>query len=275
MAKAPPIENSVIANPWQQLRQFTAARIALGRAGAGLPTERLLEFQLAHAQAQDAVHQPLDTATLAAELNASCGLAATQLHSKAPTRAAYLQRPDWGRRLDDPSRQRLQTLSGDLAANFDLAITLVDGLSSRAVQANAVPLLKALAQTLAEDAQSWQLAPVTIVEQGRVAIGDEVGELLNARAVIVLIGERPGLSSPDSLGIYYTWAPKVGLTDASRNCISNVRLAGLKFEDAVTRLMYLLTESRAKNYSGVNLKDRTNSDVIEHQGGAKNFLLPE
>ena len=272
-----PLDQAVTDNPWHHLRQFTDARIGLGRAGISLPTARSLEFQLAHARAQDAVHLPLDVDALCQDLEALDGLSASlpikRLHSRVPDRFTYLQRPDWGRRLDEASVQRLRAEDAAAQPAFDLAITVVDGLSSLAVQQNAAPFLAALTQVLADDDHAWSLAPLSVVEQGRVAIGDEVGELLNARAVLVLIGERPGLSSPDSLGLYMTWGPAVGLTDAYRNCISNIRPAGLAFDDASRRLLYLLRESRAKGLSGVNLKDRTQDDVIESSQGIRNFLI--
>ncbi|SFH92587.1 ethanolamine ammonia-lyase subunit EutC [Modicisalibacter xianhensis] len=268
--------NGVTDNPWRRLREFTDARIGLGRAGISLPTDRLLEFQLAHARAQDAVHLPLDVERLCHDLAELTNDAPPCLvHSRAADRMTYLQRPDWGRRLDEASRERLSHGEDMPQAPFDLAIVIVDGLSSLAVQQNAVPFLRELTDALEDDSQfDWNLAPLTVVEQGRVAIGDEIGELLNARAVLVMIGERPGLSSPDSLGLYLTWAPKVGLTDAYRNCISNVRPAGLAYPEASRRLLYLLRESRQKQLSGVQLKDRTQDDVIDHQGdGIRNFLI--
>ncbi|TDX28156.1 ethanolamine ammonia-lyase light chain [Modicisalibacter xianhensis] len=268
--------NGVTDNPWRRLREFTDARIGLGRAGISLPTDRLLEFQLAHARAQDAVHLPLDVERLCHDLAELTNDAPPCIvHSRAADRLTYLQRPDWGRRLDEASRERLSHGEDTPQAPFDLAIVIVDGLSSLAVQQNAAPFLRELTEALDGDSQfGWHLAPLTVVEQGRVAIGDEIGELLNARAVLVMIGERPGLSSPDSLGLYLTWAPKVGLTDAYRNCISNVRPAGLAYPEASRRLRYLLRESRQKQLSGVQLKDRTQDDVIDHQGdGIRNFLI--
>lgn len=267
----------VIQNPWSHLRQFTDARIGLGRAGVSLPTHELLAFQLAHAKAQDAVHLPLDVDLLCDRLAAlessDQDTAPLRLHSQAADRMTYLQRPDLGRRLNHESRAMLTQGPAAPAAAYDLAIVVADGLSSLAVQNNAPPLLDAVYQVLAADTQEWRLAPLVVVEQGRVAIGDDVGELLNARAVLVLIGERPGLSSPDSLGLYLTWAPRPGLTDAHRNCISNVRPAGLAHTDASTRLLYLLRESRQRKLSGVQLKDRTEDAVIEQQTGSKNFLV--
>ncbi|MFP5302134.1 ethanolamine ammonia-lyase subunit EutC [Cobetia sp. SIMBA_158] len=265
----------VTPNPWQRLGQFTDARIGLGRAGISLPTNRSLEFQLAHARAQDAVHLPLEIPRLIEDLNQLTALENApqiqRLHSRAVDRTTYLQRPDYGRRLDEDSRQQLSALDAQPA---DLAIVVVDGLSSLAVQNNAAPFIAALLESLAEDGpDAWSLAPISVVEQGRVAIGDEVGELLNARAVLVMVGERPGLSSPDSLGLYLTWQPRVGLSDASRNCISNVRPAGLDFAMAAQRLHYLLREARKLGLTGVGLKDRSGETALEGGTGIQNFLL--
>ncbi|UTV86608.1 ethanolamine ammonia-lyase subunit EutC [Cobetia amphilecti] len=265
----------VTPNPWQRLGQYTDARIGLGRAGISLPTNRSLEFQLAHARAQDAVHLPLEIPRLIEDLNQLTALENApqiqRLHSRAVDRTTYLQRPDYGRRLDEDSRQQLSALDAQPA---DLAIVVVDGLSSLAVQNNAAPFIAALLEALAEDGpDAWSLAPISVVEQGRVAIGDEVGELLNARAVLVMVGERPGLSSPDSLGLYLTWQPRVGLSDASRNCISNVRPAGLDFAMAAQRLHYLLREARKLGLTGVGLKDRSGETALEGGTGIQNFLL--
>lgn len=273
-------------NPWRRLRQYTDARIGLGRAGVSLPTDKLLEFQLAHAQAQDAVHVPLDIPMLMSQLSdIQFNNAQTNdknitrepllLHSQAQDRTHYLQRPDLGRRLNEASQQKLQTAAGTSSPAFDIAVVIVDGLSSLAVQTNAPPFLRTLRDSLTTHQPDWTLAPLTIVEQGRVAIGDDIGERLNANAVVVLIGERPGLSSPDSLGLYFTWQPRTGLNDANRNCISNIRVAGLAYDDACARLLYLLRESRALKLSGVQLKDRTDVDVIEHKTSAKNFLIQD
>ncbi|MBJ7309937.1 ethanolamine ammonia-lyase subunit EutC [Rugamonas sp. CCM 8940] len=258
----------VTANPWQALRRFTAARIALGRSGVSLPTAPQLDFQLAHAQARDAVHLPLDHAALAAALTAASGLPCLALHSAAENRHVYLQRPDLGRRLDDASRQLLQAHGG---ADYDLAFVIADGLSALAIEQNALPFLQAMLARLA--AERWSLAPLALVAQGRVAVGDEVGQLLGARAVVVLVGERPGLSSPDSMGLYLTWAPQVGLTDAGRNCISNVRPAGLRYEEAAFKLHYLLDQSRQRRLSGVALKDETGGADDALAGSQRNFLL--
>jgi ethanolamine ammonia-lyase small subunit len=236
---------------WDGLRRFTDARIALGRAGHSQPTAAHLAFQLAHAQARDAVHLPFDITTLAQGVQ-GLGLPTLCLRSAARDRATYLQRPDLGRRLDADGLQRLHEVA---AAPVDLAIVIADGLSALGVMQNALPLLQHLLPLLQADPQPWTLAPVVLVEQGRVAIGDPIGETLKAKLVVVLIGERPGLSSPDSLGIYFTWGPRTGLTDAQRNCISNVRGAGLLPAHAARKLNLLLARARAQQLSGVALKD--------------------
>jgi ethanolamine ammonia-lyase small subunit len=252
---------SVIDNPWQALRRFTAARIALGRAGVSLPTDAHLAFQLAHAQARDAVHLALDVDQLQQALGQPC----LRLHSAASDRTIFLQRPDLGRRLDDLSRALLQPHPADLA------FVVVDGLSAPAIMQHAAPFLQLMLQRAAQ--QGWSVAPPCIVEQGRVAIGDEIGALLGASAVVVLIGERPGLSAPDSMGLYLTWQPRVGLTDASRNCISNVRPAGLPCAAAVDKLQYLLIEAFRRCLSGVALKDETGDMPPLGDMGRSSFLL--
>lgn len=273
---APP--SPVIANPWAALRQFTDARIALGRAGVSLPTNAHLDFQLAHAKARDAVHLALDVAQLANTLNAALkdtSAPCLSLHGAAPDRTSYLQRPDLGRRLDAASRETLDALKNPgqapSARPYDLAFVVVDGLSALAIERNAAPFLIALQARLA--AENWSIASVCIVSQGRVAIGDEVAERLGAKAVVVLIGERPGLSSPDSMGLYLTWMPRVGLLDANRNCISNVRPAGLGFDEAAGKLHYLLSQARQRQMSGVELKDETAGDDQLTAAQQKNFLL--
>lgn len=267
----------VIDNPWRVLRQYTDARIGLGRAGISLPTSEMLEFQLAHARARDAVHFPLDVEPLMEELKAlkSDRLPGppVRLHSQADDRFTYLQRPDLGRKLSDASRDTFAKAADGAGEAFDLALVVVDGLSSSAVQGNAVPFIRAFLDELEREDTALCLAPVTVVEQGRVAIGDEVGSALNARAVAVLIGERPGLSSPDSLGIYLTWNPRPGLNDADRNCISNVRPAGLRFEPASQRLHYLIREAFRLKLSGIGLKDRTEeATVVDAVSDNTNFL---
>lgn len=270
---------NVIENPWRKLRQYTDARIGLGRSGVSLPTHELLAFQLAHAQARDAVHMPLNVLSLQQQLNSVNNLNQIKqyvLHSQAIDRVSYLQRPDLGRRLDESSLQQLNNITQSLQTTFDLAIVIVDGLSSKAVQQNTAPFIETLLNHFANDAElnALQLAPITIVEQGRVAIGDEIGELLNAKLVVVLIGERPGLSSPDSLGLYLTWEPTVvGRNDSQRNCISNIRPAGLSYEDASQKALYLIKESYRLKLTGVNLKDRSHEKSISNQMNQTNFLI--
>jgi ethanolamine ammonia-lyase small subunit len=267
--------SSVVGNPWRTLRRFTPARIGLGRAGISLPTAAQLDFQLAHAQARDAVHRPLDVQTLRAEIEA-LGLTTVALHSAATSRAIYLQRPDLGRRLGAASREQLETLQAQRSAqglkSFDIGFAVVDGLSALAVQRHAAPLIAAVLAT--EVASTWTQVPVAIVEQGRVAIGDEIGALLACRIVVVLIGERPGLSSPDSLGIYLTWAPRPGRNDAERNCISNVRPEGLGYGDAAAKLVYLLEQALSRELTGVALKDESGA-AGETLTSQPNFLLGE
>jgi ethanolamine ammonia-lyase small subunit len=238
-------------DPWAQLRELTAARIALGSAGGSLPTARQLEFQVDHARARDAVHATLDVELLAGEL-ARADLGVIHAHSAAADRATYLQRPDLGRRLDDASRARL----ADAARGpRDAVFVVADGLSALAVQRHAAPLLADVTSRLRAD--GWRLAPVVIVRQGRVAVGDEIGALLGAGLVAVLIGERPGLSAPDSLGVYLTHDPRPGRVDAERNCISNVRPQGLPAAAAAHRLAWLMTEARRRAVTGIALRDES------------------
>lgn len=254
-------------NPWDELKKLTAARIALGRAGTSLPTRAHLAFQFDHARARDAVHRPLDVLRVAAELEA-LGLTAEQLASAAETRAIYLQRPDLGRRLDAASRDKL----APAAPKPDVAFAIVDGLSSFAVENNAAPFLERLLPLLSTAGLSF--GPAAIATQGRVAIGDEIGEILGARLIVVLIGERPGLSSPDSLGLYLTHAPKIGRNDAERNCISNIRPEGLSFAVAARKAAYLIGQSFARAISGVALKDETDGDgfLLAAPENTKSFL---
>ena len=232
----------VIENPWTSLRELTAARIALGRAGHSLPTRETLAFQLAHARARDAVHHALDVRGLLADLTTR-GLPSIALRSAARDRATYLLRPDLGRRLDSESAARLTP------GGYDAAIAIVDGLSATAVHHHALALLDALLPQLAE----WRLTPIAVVEQGRVAIADEIGERLEARMAVILIGERPGLSSPDSLGAYLTWSPRTGRTDAERNCVSNIRTEGLAPDQAARRIALLMRAAHTHQLTGVGL----------------------
>jgi ethanolamine ammonia-lyase small subunit len=241
-----------LPDPWERFRSLTPARIALGRAGGSLPTAAHLDFQLAHARARDAVHDALDVAALRADLD-RLGLGSLAVRSAAGDRERYLKRPDHGRRLDPSSRELLAATGIPLGS--DAAFIVADGLSARAARRHAAPLLSALVPPLSE--RGWRFAPVVVAEQGRVALGDEIGELLGAALAVVLIGERPGLTSPDSLGAYLTWQPKRGRTDAERNCISNIRPEGLPYERAAGRLGYLMMEARRRRLSGVSLKDET------------------
>lgn len=232
---------------WQDLRRFTPARVALGRVGHGLPTAAHLDFQAAHAAARDAVHAELDTAQLAADL-AAANLPSVLVHSACPDRRTYLLRPDLGRRLAEGEAAHLPKIPG-------IAFVVADGLSATAVQRHAAPLLAQVMPALAEP------GPVVIARQGRVALGDEVGAALGAQAVAVLIGERPGLSTPDSLGIYLTWQPRPGRTDAERNCISNIRPEGLPIPDAAAKLLWLIGAMRRLQLTGVALKDEQPTPV--------------
>ena len=266
------MDSIVTANPWENLRRHTPARIALGRSGISIPTAQQLAFQLAHAQARDAVQRALDL-RLTAEAIEALGVPTLTARSAAPDRASYLQRPDWGRQLDDASARALGTAPGTQAP--DLAIVVADGLSALAVERHAAPFLAALLAELHGDAPTWHLTPAVLVEQGRVAIGDDIGERLGARMVLVLIGERPGLSSPDSLGIYLTWAPQRGRNDAERNCISNVRPQGQDYPEAARRAAWLLRAARAGGRTGVALKDESAPVPQLEYDDAQDFALTQ
>lgn len=250
MSMAQPLDP--IDPAWAKLRRHTPARIGLKRAGSGLATREHLSFQLAHARARDAVHDALDATPLLDGLRAR-GLDALHLASAAGERRTYLLRPDLGRRLDERSRDRLDAC----ARGHDLVLALADGLSARAVQLHALPLLDAALPELRR--QQWRIGPAVVVEQGRVAIGDEIGAALDAAIVAVLIGERPGLTSPDSLGVYLTWAPAIGRQDSERNCLSNIRPEGMGYKEAAAKLVYLLAEARRRRLTGVALKDEAES----------------
>ncbi|HEY1499153.1 MAG TPA: ethanolamine ammonia-lyase subunit EutC [Acidobacteriaceae bacterium] len=242
-------------NLWARLRTFTPARIGLGRVGGSLPTRALLDFDLAHARARDAVHATFDAETLARNLREGGFGAPTIVASQALSRMEYLLRPDLGRALDPASRQRLQAQSEQTTAPT-IALVIADGLSAIAAARHALPLLRQLhAGSGTPLADHWKSVRIIVANHARVALGDEIGQILHAQVVIVLIGERPGLTSPDSLGIYLTWAPRIGRTDAERNCISNVRPKGLPYPQAAKRLEYLLSEAHRRQLSGVGLKD--------------------
>lgn len=266
----PPVDPQ---NPLLELRRLTPARIALGRTGTSMPTRAQLDFQYAHAQARDAVHLPFDHSALSSQLTER-GRESLLLHSAATDRNSYLQRPDLGRKLSDESAQTLRDYAQAHPGGVDLAVVVADGLSALAVHRHTLPFLARMEEQTA--IEGWSLSPVILVEQGRVAVADEIGELLGAKMVVILIGERPGLSSPDSLGLYFTYNPKVGLTDAYRNCISNVRLEGLSYGMAAHRLLYLMREACRRQLSGVSLKDEAQVQTLESDTGAGlkgNFLL--
>jgi len=230
---------------WSDLRQFTPARVALGRAGNGLPTAAHLAFQAAHAAARDAVHAALDVAALQDDLTAA-GIASVTVRSAAADRASYLRRPDLGRRLCEADRTSLPAAPGAMV------LVVCDGLSAVAVQRHATALLSQLVPALRA---TRTVAPVVIAAQGRVALGDDIGGAMGAAAVAVLIGERPGLSAADSLGIYLTWQPRPGRLDAERNCISNIRPAGLPIPQAADKLLWLIEAMYRLRLTGIGLKD--------------------
>jgi len=242
-------DTATTAPLWRRLRQLTAARIGLPRSGASLATESLLDFRLSHARARDAVHAALDVDALRADL-LPLGLPVLQCRSEAAERQRYLLRPDLGRRLDADSRERLLSCG---QRGLDLCITVADGLSATAGQQHAAALLGHLVPLLRE--QGWLLAPLVLLEQGRVAAGDDIGEALDVKCMVILVGERPGLSSPDSLGAYMTWMPKVGRTDAERNCVSNIRPEGFPLAEAARKIAWLADRMRTEGASGVTLKD--------------------
>lgn len=221
------------------LRSFTPARVALGRTGHSLPTAELLHFQLDHARARDAVYQELDAASLE--------IPHVLLRSAAPDRRTYLRRPDLGRTLSAESA--VQLTRGD----YDAAIVIADGLSATAVHHHAAPVLAELLPRLKKEA--WRLSPLAIVLLGRVAVADEIGARLGTRMTVMLIGERPGLTSPDSLGVYLTWDPRPGRTDAERNCISNIRTEGIGYAEAAHKVHFLMHAARTHRLSGVALKE--------------------
>jgi len=261
-------KSAIVHDPWRDLTQFTPARIALGRAGMSLPTFAYLEFQLAHALARDAVNIPLDFAGLAQRLNL-LGYQTQILQTQAENQAMYLQRPDLGRLL---SASAMDCLQRSEQIPVDAVVVVADGLSSKAIEQHAEAFLSLLLPEL--QANGYRLPPACLVKHGRVAIGDAIAEHYTARLCIVLIGERPGLSSPDSMGIYFTYRAKSGIsTDADRNCISNIHQNGLSYEQALKKLLFLINESEKLKLSGVNLKDETIDSSLNDQQQQANFLL--
>lgn len=246
MTKLPP---SIVSAG--DLRRLTPARVGLGRSGASMPTEALLDFTLDHARARDAVHTPFDAAAMMDGLTA-LELRPIAVRSEAVDRKTYLRRPDLGRKLDAQSRNSLSTLN---QASCDLAIIIGDGLSSAAVHLHGLELVRRLATRFA--GLGMTLSPVVVASGARVALGDEIGSLLNARMSVMFIGERPGLSAPDSLGCYVTYAPKPGLSDAERNCVSNIHGAGLSYDEAAFKIGWLVREGMERKISGVALKDES------------------
>ncbi|ODT21595.1 MAG: ethanolamine ammonia-lyase [Hyphomicrobium sp. SCN 65-11] len=254
---------------WRRLSELTPARIALGRTGSGLPTTEAMKFALAHAQARDAVHTPLDPAQLAAGLD-DLGLAHLTVSSSAVSRHSYLLRPDLGRRLDASGRQAVSARRP--TGGVDIALVIADGLSARAAHAHAIGMTAALIPYTQKNA--WSLGPVVVVTQGRVAIGDEIGALLGARLALVMIGERPGLSSPDSLGLYLTFAPEPGRTDGERNCLSNIHGTGMSLEEAAFKAAWLMREAFSRRLTGVSLKDESGIFLPDGRGIDRPALPP-
>lgn len=236
-------------NPWSALKVHTDARVALGRTGTAPPLKSVLDFKLAHAKARDAVHTAFELGRIQDEVQ-HLGLETLELYSSASTRAEFLTRPDLGRQLSAESRKLLKSRN---PKPCDLVLVIGEGLSARAIHENVLPFLRQFHPQLATN--KLQLAPLCLVHNARVAIADEIGEILNAKTSIILIGERPGLSSPNSMGLYLTRDPKTGNTDETRNCISNIRPGGLDYEHAARKACYLLQESLRLGYSGVQLKD--------------------
>lgn len=253
------------ADPWMHLAGLTPARVALGRAGGSVPTRPLLDFQLAHARARDAVQAPFDPRALADQI-AALGHPVMRVESAAGDKRAYLLRPDLGRMLSDSSRERL-VAEASRGAGWDVVLIVSDGLSALAAHRQAVPTLAALLPELR--AAGWRVAPVVVAAGGRVALEDEIGQRLGAQLAVILLGERPGLGAPDSLGAYLVYEPRVGRTDAERNCVSNIRPEGLPPPRAARRLFYLLSQARHHHLSGVRLKDE--SDLLDGDDRTTSF----
>src|SRR6266702_1478945 len=234
-----------------ELRSLTPARVALDRTGCSLTTRHALEFSVAHAQARDAVHSTLAVPSLMAALR-DRGLTVIAVKSAAADRTEYLRRPDLGRTLAPSSAMLLQPVTGNQQPATRFSLIVADGLSALAAERHALPVLDALLPLLND---TWALAPVVIAEQARVALGDEIGEALRADVTVMLIGERPGLSSPDSLGAYITWGPRPGRTDAERNCVSNIRPEGLDSTAAARKIACYIREGRRLGVTGVSIRE--------------------
>lgn len=253
---------TIIKSPVNLLRQLTAARVAIGRCGSSLPSGELLDFNLCHARARDAVHIPLDFEKTASDISSSAGVDVVILESMASTREEYLRRPDLGRRLSGDSLKRLDP--GE--ERYDISLSVADGLSSMAIERNAAFFLSKLVPALRCE---YTLAPVTLIRHGRVAVADEVARAFRSEMAVIFIGERPGLKSPDSMGIYMTYSPEPGMTDERRNCISNIRAGGMSHDAGVSKLLYLVHESMRRKISGVDLKDEQDDTPIIESGNKK------
>ncbi len=249
----------VTPDPWVALQTFTDARIGLGRCGSSLPLAEILDFKLAHARARDAVHQPAQLEELQTQLAAD-GIPAILLTSSIVDRMEYLTRPDKGRTLSEQSKEQLQAQQSD----YDICIVICDGLSAPAIHESATAVVSGFMQIIAQTRLT--VAPICMVKNGRVAIGDEIGSMLGAKITIMLIGERPGLSSPNSLGTYLTYNPKPGTTDEARNCISNIRNGGMSVSDAVRKIAYLVEMGLQLKKTGVELKDKMTSAYLPMAG---------
>ena len=242
----------VVVDPWRSLSQWTTARIALGRVGSSLPTQAVLDFTMDHARARDAIHTALDVEAMERQF-CEAGFTTLRAWSLARDRSEYLRRPDLGRTLDLACIEGLRPEQSPTKGM--LTVVVADGLSSLAPASHALPLLQHLRNMLTD----WTLDSVVLATQARVALEDEIGQLRQAEAVLMLIGERPGLKSPDSLGAYLTYRPCAGFTDAERNCVSNIRGGGLSYEHAAFKLRHLLAGARAYGSSGVTLKDESDA----------------
>ena len=247
----------------ESLQRYTSARVSLGRAGPAIPTREQLRFQLDHALARDAVHAQLDVTSMLQGLHQRkmehLALRSAIAGEPGDERQLYLRRPDLGRTLHQESRDTLLKFSAKLVKHSDVVFVIADGLSALAVERHALPLLDETTSLLPPD--RWSVGPVCFVSQGRVAIGDEIGGLLHAKLSIMLIGERPGLSAPDSLGVYITWNPRPGRTDAERNCISNIRHEGLTYVDAAQRIAFYMNEAKRLQATGITLKENISSSL--------------
>jgi ethanolamine ammonia-lyase small subunit len=247
----------------ESLQRYTSARVSLGRVGPAIPTREQLRFQLDHALARDAVHAQLDVTSMLQGLQQRkmehLALRSAIAGEPGDERQLYLRRPDLGRTLHQESRDTLLKFSAKLVKHSDVVFVIADGLSALAVERHALPLLDETTSLLPPD--QWSVGPVCVVSQGRVAIGDEIGDLLHAKLSIMLIGERPGLSAPDSLGVYITWNPRPGRTDAERNCISNIRHEGLTYVDAAQRIAFYMNEAKRLQATGITLKENISSSL--------------